>query len=609
MLCETVSGRALDDRVVRRLQILTGGSPRLLAIVARFGAARSFRTLLSDLLDLVDEHTAYFKSHLESLPAQERRVYLALAELWKPATAREVGKRVRMETSKCSAQLRRLVGRGVVSDEGGTQRRKQYYVNERLYNIYHLLRRSRGMDSLVGALVQFMDAYYSPPELQGIVDEMVAELGAVDPRTSLIYQVALERFSNLPELAWHFYRKHPDHVPDDVRKVTEEASALLKQGGHKFGNGDLRGALGVLAELLQKFRGHQAPTVRDLVVRALVNRGNVLAHLEKGEEAIHALDEAVVTSEATDSSELRPVVATALLGKSILLTRLEKTQDAMEVCDKLIGRFSGDGSDPVVGQVATALLNRGTLLRKMNRSEDALVTYDELQKRFASSESVDALVSVVTGQVDKARTLADLRRLDEALAVCEEIWDRFGNHESTRVLPSAWTAMIIRGAILSVQGRTSEHLAACQELLNRLDRHERHASAGNATDYDAEAVLRSRLATHEIRVLTYIKEGDVPAVADDVRAILLTLPRLPVMPPRSIRSLMAATLVLGVDQMARLIRESPSAEHLLPLTTALDWEMGKKPRVATEVKKVAEDIRRELVEIREHSSDKEGDEN
>ena len=149
VLCERVSGRSLDDRVVRRLQILTGGSPRLLAIVARFGAARSFRTLLSDLLDLVDEHTAYFKSHVESLPAQERRVYLALAELWKPAIAREVADRARMETSKCSAQLRRLMGRGVVSDAGGTNRRKQYYVSERLYNIYYLLRRSRGMDSLV----------------------------------------------------------------------------------------------------------------------------------------------------------------------------------------------------------------------------------------------------------------------------------------------------------------------------------------------------------------------------------------------------------------------------------------------------------------------------
>ena len=58
---------------------------------------------MASLLDLVDDHTEYFKSHLESLPAQERRVYLALAVLWKPATTREISDQARMETSKCSA--------------------------------------------------------------------------------------------------------------------------------------------------------------------------------------------------------------------------------------------------------------------------------------------------------------------------------------------------------------------------------------------------------------------------------------------------------------------------------------------------------------------------
>ena len=604
ILCETVSGRALDEGVVRRLQILTGGSPRLLAIVARFGSARSFRTLLSDLLDLVDEHTAYFKSHLESLPAQERRVYLALAELWKPATAREVAERARTETSKCSAQLRRLMGRGVVSDAGGTDRRKQYYVSERLYNIYYLLRRSRGTDSLVGALVQFMDAYYSQTELQEIVDGMVAELGAVDPRTRLIYQAALERFSNLPELAWHFYRKHRDHVPEDVRTVTEEASALLEQGGDKFGNGDLRGALRVLGELSQKFRGHRAPTVRDSVVRALANRGGVLMRLDRVEEAMFAFDEAAEMFEDAESPELRPVVATALLTKSFLLSSLGRTPDAIDACDQLIDKFPCDGSDPVAEPVATALLHRGRMLANMDRADDALAAYDGLQSRFGSSESVDLLVLVVGGQVNKAKTLCDLQRWDEVLTVCDETWSRFGKHESFRVLQPAWMTMAIKSVALSVQGFSREHLAACEELLNRLDLLDRRAAAGKVADYDAEAVFELRLTIYEIRVLTYIKEGNVPAVTDDVQAILQTLPRLAAMPATSIRSLMAASLALGVDRMASLIRESPSADHLLPLTTALDWEMGKMPRVAIEVRQVAEDMRRELAEVREHLSNR-----
>lgn len=208
VLCENVSGRTVDPGVVRRLQILTGGSPRLLAILVRFAAARSFRTLLADLLDLVDEHTAYFKGHLESLAAQERRVYLALAELWKPATAREVADRARLETSKCSAQLRRLMNRGVVSPAGGTHRRREYYVSERLYNIYYLLRRSRGRDSLVAALVQFMDAYYSRSELHGVVDEMVAVL---DSHVAEVLAVGRELLSRLD---LHEQRALADEVAD-----------------------------------------------------------------------------------------------------------------------------------------------------------------------------------------------------------------------------------------------------------------------------------------------------------------------------------------------------------------------------------------------------------
>ena len=147
----------------------------MISIVARFGAGLSFRDLMSDLFDLVDEHTEYFKSHIESLPAQERRVYLALATLWKPATTREVAEHARLETSTCSAQLARLGDRGVVRVAGGSARRRQYYLTERLYNIYYLLRRRRGPDRLVEALIHFMESYYSPAELKNLSARMVRD--------------------------------------------------------------------------------------------------------------------------------------------------------------------------------------------------------------------------------------------------------------------------------------------------------------------------------------------------------------------------------------------------------------------------------------------------
>ena len=183
VLWKRVSGRPRAPGAVRALQILTGGSPRLLAIVARFGAGLSFQELMANLLNLVDDHTEYFKSHLEALPAQERRVYLALAELWKPASAREIASRVRIDTSKCSAQLARLITRGAVETDGGT-RRKLYYLTERLFNIYYLMRRSsRGNAPLVEALVCFMESYYSPSELRHVT----ADIARADAGSSVHY--------------------------------------------------------------------------------------------------------------------------------------------------------------------------------------------------------------------------------------------------------------------------------------------------------------------------------------------------------------------------------------------------------------------------------------
>ena len=604
-LCERVSRKPVDAGVVRRLQILTGGSPRLLAILARFASARSFRTLLADLLDLVDEHTAYFKSHLESLPPQERRVYLALAALWKPATAREVSDRARMETSKCSAQLRRLMGRGVVSDVGGTHRRKEYYLSERLYNIYYLLRRSRGTDNLVAALVQFMDAYYSRSELQEMVDNMVVELGVADPRTRLIYRMALKQLSACPAMGWHLYRRHPGHLPKEVKAATEEASTLLLRSGVKLENGDLHGALAILDELLQLFWTHEAPMVRESVIRAFVNKGIILMRLERREKAILAFEEAVELFRAPGSPALRPVLATALVNKSFLLNGMGRTRDAIAVCDELVATFGFDGADAVAEPVATALFNRAKLLDDLDRTEEALAGYDDLLRRFGSRESAGVLTPVANGQINRAATLVGLQRWDEAIEVCQQVWDRFGNHEAPSVLQPAWKAMTIKSAVLSIQGRVREHLATCQELLDRLDRHSQLAATDKVANHDAQSVSSLRLAIHEIRILTYMKQRDVQAIADDVRTVLRLLPHLEAIQARTIRCLMAAGLPLGLDRLVALIRDSPSSRHLLALTTALELNMGIEPRVAVEIREVAEDLRSDLETIWEQLANEE----
>ena len=164
-LWQAVSGDELGGAKIRPIQILTGGNPRLLIILAKFAAKRSFRELMDELVQLIDDHTEYFKSHLDNLPALERKVFAVLLDKWNPLTAREAAQRARIDVNKASALLRRLAGRGAVQVIAENGRKKQYQAAERLYNIYYLMRRRGHPSSRVRAAVAFMTNFYEEEQL------------------------------------------------------------------------------------------------------------------------------------------------------------------------------------------------------------------------------------------------------------------------------------------------------------------------------------------------------------------------------------------------------------------------------------------------------------
>ena len=328
-LWERVSGRKVEQRTIRSLEILTGGSPRLIAIVARFGAARSFRNLMDELLDLVDDHTEYFKSHLEALPPQERRVYLALADLWKPATTREIAERCRLGTSQCSAQLKRLMERGAVLVEGGTARRKLYYLTERLYNIYYLLRRRRGHAPLVEALIRFMQSLYRPSEIEEIVAKMRRDVEHLDPQMRSMYRMALALLA-------------PQQTPPALEQAVE-----------------------------------------------LCNRGIDLAGRDRLEEAVSVWDQVVRSLGTNEEPLVLEVVAVALTNKAGALGQLNRPKEALAVSDELLRRLGRSKVSDVRNHVAKALVNQGAALATLGRWEEAWARWHQVDSRFGESEAPD----------------------------------------------------------------------------------------------------------------------------------------------------------------------------------------------------------------------------
>ena len=179
-LWKALGGGERLESEIEPVRILTGGSPRLIAIIASFASHFSLDHLLEELVTLIDEHTEYFRGHLEGMPNIERRVYLAVVDLWRPSTTSEIAARASLGIRTVSTMLGRLINRGAI-EFGGTGKKRIYSAVEGLYCIYYKLRRERGSAQIVRDLIRFMRLVFSEREQQEILGAAKFEITLKNP--------------------------------------------------------------------------------------------------------------------------------------------------------------------------------------------------------------------------------------------------------------------------------------------------------------------------------------------------------------------------------------------------------------------------------------------
>ena len=681
VLWQTVSGQERPPETIRALRILTGGNPRWLSIVARFGAELSFRELMEDIMDLVDDHTEYFKSHLDALAPQERRVYLALADLWIPATARNIADRARLNSSKCSAQLARLIERGVVEVTGGSQRRKRYYLAERLYNIYYLMRRARGPAPMIEALIRFMEAYYSTDELREFGNRLAGEASALDGEALGVYRIAFEQLVRLPSLEAHrqellslasavFAGRRGDlsaaSPPSPIAKELFGKARALEKAGR------LEDAVGAWDEVIRRFGATAVETDLEPLALALGNKGNALVALQRLDEALATWDEVLERFGANDSEVFRRAVALALQSKGTALLNSRRFDDALATWNDFLRRFAVAQDETLRGGVAMVLVGKGVVLMALDRLDEALAVWDEVLPRLgtgdsfpgpeflalamncrgvalARSERLDEAVTAWSQVVErfggtetpqfveyvakafehKAVALLRLNRMEAAWAVTDEAIQRFGRCDAGNMLDVVAATLVNKGWELLTLHRAEEAQEVWAEAQRRFEGNDsprmwntmKSALLGKATvelargQYDAAIAAADRVfrhggsgspeiewLTHRVRARAHLRKGDTGACASDVEKILAIVPDLGSMSKDVLDWLSSMAVALGLEKMRDLIKASPSSDLLLPLTTALEKDLGEEPRVAKEVEEVAEDILRDLNELRKGKS-------
>jgi len=312
-LWQAATGDAITAREIRPLQILTGGSPRLLVLIAGFSRHHSMRQLMEELVTLIDDHTEYFRGHLDALPPKERRVYLGLIDLWQPSTAREVAQRVRMDIRTASSLLGRLVKRGAVTVEQESPKKKFYSATERLYSIYYKLRRERNEAAVVQGLVHFMAAFYTGPDLQTLVATLVRECreapGIMEGVQLAIRKDEVTREHLISYMSYDDFNVSSGTDGDAVEWVKNRKSLALEA----LGKSDNEAALGYLDQVIERFGDAKAAVLRELAADTLLYRGQILGILKRHKEKLDSFEGLLDRFGDSKNPKLQSIVSIPIL--------------------------------------------------------------------------------------------------------------------------------------------------------------------------------------------------------------------------------------------------------------------------------------------------------
>ncbi len=484
-LWKMAAGGDVDGREIRPLEILTGGSPRLLTILAGFARRRSMRELLEQLVQLVDEHTEYFRGVLEAFAKTERRVYLSVVDLWRPSSVGEIAARARLDIRVVSTMLGRLAGRGAVIAEGKGGKRL-YAAAERLYSIYYKLRRERGEAAVVQHLIRFMTVFYSRGELAGM-SGMLHEEAAQRPSIREGIERAMVEDPHIRGVLRGMGWPEPEGAAGRGAEFSggtalEEVKRLAAQGLEHAQSGEMEAAIAAWDEVVERFGNSHAPEVQDWVAAALYDKGRLQGKSGDAEAAIATCNEVVKRFGGNDAPDIRYWVAAALCWKANQQGKLGEAGAAITTCNEVVGRFENSDALETQGWVAAALCWKANQQEELSETEAAIATYDEVVKRFGGSDAPDTRYWVAVALCEKGERQGESGDAEAAIATCDEVVKRFGDSDAPNI-------QFIVSMSLCWKGNQQEELSETEAAIATYDEVVKRYGGSDAPDTQFWAVL------------------------------------------------------------------------------------------------------------------------
>ena len=563
-LWEAASGDVRTEREIRPLQILTGGDPRLLVIIAGFARHRSLNELLQELVALIDDHTEYFRSHLEGLGKTERRVYIALIDLWRPSTTAEIAARSMQEIRTVSSLLGRLVKRGAVAYEGTGQKRL-YSATQRLYSIYYKLRRQRDEAAVVHSLIQWMVACFTTDELSAMSGRLVEDA----LQSPAVRDGFLSALRDMPAIRETF-----PEVADRIEEA--EARELVNRALQCVKSADPAAAIPLCEEVVRRFGDDEGRS--SSVALALGLKGWAHERLENRPEQIAAYDDLLGRFLGDDTPVLRFVTCVALDEKAFALGKSGRFEAALETFSDLNDRFGEDDLADVRARVAEALASRGWVCARMGKNKEAVAAYDQVLSRYGG-EGPDFEKAAAMALTGKAALVARVGDAELAVATLTILVERL--HDSADASTRNWLAAALADrAELQVQlNRPEDALSDIEELTRNL------SATLDSTDMQLQWAewtrARALLAIGERKLALQALRSAYDNLIVDEETPGHLLHHVP--------ELIGCGLAEG-DLLEILTSDPHKRAVMAPIIAALRQRIGESVRVPVEVLEVAQDL-------------------
>ena len=633
LMWQAVSGDRVSVQDVRPLEILTGGNPRLLVVVAGFSEHRSLRALMEELVRLIDEHTEYFRGHLEALPKSERRVYIAIMDLWQPSSTGEIATRARMDVRVVSTMLGRLIDRGVVVADRWTGSKKRLYcAAEPLYSIYYKLRRERDEAAVVESLIRFMVAFYDTSVLYPVFDTLWSDvkdspslLNGIDRaltkrpvETDLDSRMVWDRLQRVSETAWDY------RGPEAQIRLREEIESALRVGEWMraielidqyvaegwtyrsktsqehdlvilaqlrvkayFGMGDFEKVTAIGAEILERFRDSRDTFILFRSARILYRKS--AAHLELFDfpNAIRSAGELVDWFGEYNDPQFQQTVGAALLLTAETRKKLGEYETAVSMFDNILDRYRGEEAAELQKIIARALTEKAFIARmELRDDETAFAALDEVIGDFRTTTDIHIKRLVIDAFMNRAFMKGAMDDFAGEIESYDELIGLVGGAGESDTEPHVVPlALVFKSMSLVETGRMEEADKACEELEEKLDRLQGQLKAG------IESQRRC------VRAIAMMARGETAKAMDAFRSGYALFPATHRVPVGCMVRLAINFIAAGASEreLAEILSgDRTKAQVLGPLIVVLRQRAGEAVRAPVQVLEVAADIRKRI---------------